>query len=307
MCALFVGCLKPHEDEGLSDTITMSGYVYENTSGEAVSNIHLMVTDGEHQGCQSSTATDGSFHIKVTYHQLASHYFLRIFADSLFKSVDIQFPSVAYGTNDCQLPVIYVEGPEPPYVSTDSVTNITTHTAICWGSINYNGRSSIIERGICWGPAHQPTIANNHVPVEPGSGTFAATIEGLAKGTSYYVRAYARNGVGISYGDELVFTTSTGAPTVLTSVITNVTASSISCWCEVTSDNGHSVTSRGVCYSTISNPPTLLDDCITNGSGTGDYSVTISNLQSNTKYYVRAFATNSEGTGYGETKEVRTN
>lgn len=306
-CALLSSCLKPISDEGLIDIMTMSGYVYENASGNALENIHIIVTNGEQNGCQCSTESDGSFHIQVTYNQLGSNYFLRIFADSLYKSVDLPFPTVAYGTNECLLPDIYVEGPEPPHVSTDSITNITPNTAICWGRVNDNGRSAIRERGICWGPTHQPTISNNHISVEQGSGAFVATLEGLTKGTAYYARAYARNGVGISYGNEIPFTTPTGAPTVGTSVITNVTSNSISCWCNVTSDNGHEVTSRGVCYSTISNPPTLLDNCITNGSGTGEYSIIIPNLQSNTIYYIRAFATNSEGTGFGETKEVRTN
>ena len=66
------------------------------------------------------------------------------------------------------------------------------------------------------------------------------------------------------------------------------------------------VTSRGFCYSSTNNQPTLNDNTITAGNGTGSFSAIISNLELLTTYYVRAYATNSYGTSYGETKSITT-
>lgn len=303
---LFASCLKTISDEGVSDSFVMQGCVYENVNGDAVENMHVLVTDGKRVGNQCNTALDGSFQINVTYEQIESHYFIRLTADSLYKSTDIQFPSVAYGTDEYQLPVFYVDGPERPKVLTDTVSDITTSTAICRGNVFDDGRSAVRERGFCWGTTPQPTISNDTQRVGYGTGQFLTRIEGLTKGTVYYVRAFARNGEGTSYGDTIRFATSSGKPTVVISSVTNVTQNSITCKCRVVSDNGFEVTSRGVYYSSISNPPTNLDDCVTNGSGTGEYIITITGLQSGTFYYIRAFATNREGDGYSETKRVKT-
>jgi len=88
-------------------------------------------------------------------------------------------------------------------------------------------------------------------------------------------------------------------PVVITSNVTDITSNSAVCGGEVISDGGASVTERGICWSTTSNP-TISNHHANNGTGTGSYSVTITDLSPNTRYYVRAFATNSEGTAYGE-------
>jgi hypothetical protein len=67
----------------------------------------------------------------------------------------------------------------------------------------------------------------------------------------------------------------------------------------ISSDGGSDVTLRGVCWSTNTNP-TILDDTTINGSGTGNFTSLVDNLEYNTTYYLRAYATNSNGTGYGE-------
>lgn len=95
------------------------------------------------------------------------------------------------------------------------------------------------------------------------------------------------------------------APSVVTSNVSNITSSSAKCGGTVTGDGGVSVTSRGVCWGTSQNP-TTSDNIKTSGSGVGNYNVTLNNLSPNTTYYVRAYATNSEGTGYGEQKKFTT-
>jgi uncharacterized protein (TIGR02145 family) len=87
-------------------------------------------------------------------------------------------------------------------------------------------------------------------------------------------------------------------PTVTTATITNITQTTATSGGNVTNNGGSAVTARGVCWSTNGNP-TLNDDYTTDGSGTGVFISEITGLTANTIYYVRAYATNSEGTAYG--------
>ena len=86
--------------------------------------------------------------------------------------------------------------------------------------------------------------------------------------------------------------------TVTTASVTNVTQTSATGGGTVTGENGSSVTERGICWSTSHNP-TISNSHASSGSGTGSFTVNISGLTANTTYYVRAYATNSVGTEYG--------
>ena len=95
-------------------------------------------------------------------------------------------------------------------------------------------------------------------------------------------------------------------PTVTTAEISNITSATASCGGNATFDGGAEITARGVCWSTTSNP-TIDDDFTADGTGTGEFTSNITGLADNTIYFVRAYATNSEGTAYGEEKIFRTN
>ena len=88
-------------------------------------------------------------------------------------------------------------------------------------------------------------------------------------------------------------------PTVRTSSVSDITSSTAVCGGEVTSEGSASVTARGVCWSTSHNP-TIADSHTTDGNGAGNFTSNLNGLSSYTTYYVRAYATNREGTGYGE-------
>ena len=87
-------------------------------------------------------------------------------------------------------------------------------------------------------------------------------------------------------------------PTVTTTAITSITSTSGMSGGNVTSDGGAAVTLRGVCWSTSANP-TIADPHTSDGTETGSYISNITGLTPNTPYHVRAYATNSAGTGYG--------
>ncbi|MBP7310571.1 MAG: endonuclease, partial [Candidatus Cloacimonetes bacterium] len=90
----------------------------------------------------------------------------------------------------------------------------------------------------------------------------------------------------------------TNLPTVSTTPITSITTNSAVSGGNITSQGGSAVIARGVCWSP-SPAPTLANSHSSNGSGTGSYISSLSSLASTTTYYVRAYATNSQGTAYG--------
>ena len=103
-----------------------------------------------------------------------------------------------------------------PAVSTNYVTNITSSSASCGGEVTSDGGSYVTTRGFCYSTSQSPTISNTHTSNESGTGSFSASITGLSAGKTYYVRAYATNSEGTSYGEQRSFTTlSTGGTTVL--------------------------------------------------------------------------------------------
>ena len=87
-------------------------------------------------------------------------------------------------------------------------------------------------------------------------------------------------------------------PTLTTNNVTNISSSRIISGGNISNNGGLDVTSRGICWS-LNEEPTTNDNFLINGSGIGEYSVEILNLESNRDYYARAFATNSLGTSYG--------
>lgn len=89
-----------------------------------------------------------------------------------------------------------------------------------------------------------------------------------------------------------------GLPVVATKAVSEITASSAKCGGNISSDGGAAITARGVCWSTSQNP-TVSDNHTTDGSGTGQFTSSITGLNASTTYFARAYASNSEGTAYG--------
>lgn len=197
-----------------------------------------------------------------------------------------------------------------PTVTTNDVTSITRTTATCGGNVTNDGGGAVTERGVCWSTTQEPTIGDNHTLDGSGMGAFTSALTGLTAGTTYYVRAYATNEAGTAYGTQKTFTTEAPPPAVVLPTVTTADASSITQTTatsggNVTNDGNATVTARGVCWSEIPNP-TISGDHTTNGSGTGSFTSSLTGLTASTTYYVRAYATNSAGTAYGEEKTFST-
>ena len=95
-----------------------------------------------------------------------------------------------------------------PIITTKEVTNIKATTATCGGNVTSDGNSTVTARGICWSTSPNPTIEkDNKINNGSGTGSFTSYMSGLKDGTTYYVRAYATNEKGTTYGEEKSFTT----------------------------------------------------------------------------------------------------
>lgn len=186
-----------------------------------------------------------------------------------------------------------------PTVSTNSPQNISFTTTTCGGKVLTDGALSITDKGICYGTSPSPTVNSQKISCGTGLGDFTCTLSNLRDSTVYYARAYAVNAKGIAYGEQVSWRTKGYAlPTLSTIAASNITFTSATCGGSITSDGNAEITSRGICYSTKSNP-TISSSKVTSGSGTGTFTCNLANLSDGTTYYARAYATNKKGTAYG--------
>lgn len=97
-----------------------------------------------------------------------------------------------------------------PTIKSISATGVTSFSATTGGEISHTGCAAVIARGVVWSTAQTPSIENNLgiISNSVGAASFTSHLLGLTPSTTYFVRAYATNSVGIAYGNEISFTTS---------------------------------------------------------------------------------------------------
>ncbi len=263
-------------------TVTARGVCWNTTANPTLKNCLGFTTDGQGTGSFTSNITN--------------------LADG------VKYYVVAYATNSkgtgygaqvdfTTLPITL------PTVITSGITNPTTNSATGGGNVTDSGNATVTARGVCWNTTGNPTLQNCISFTANGSGTgpFISSITGLSDGVTYFVKAYATNVEGTTYGTQVNFTTlAITLPTVTTTAITNPTTNSATGGGNVTNAGNATVTARGVCWNTTGNP--TLQNCInftTNGSGTGSFTSNLTGLSPSTTYFVRAYATNIIGSAYG--------
>ena len=139
-----------------------------------------------------------------------------------------------------------------------------------------------------------------------GLGSFETSLKGFESGKKYFIRTFATTDTDTVYSEQKEFVT-LSAPTVETIALTEITAVSVKTGGNVIVDFGKTVTERGVCFSkTVENPTTADTKLVHLESGLGTYEVLVDKLTKNTEYYVRAYAINNQGVGYGEVIKFKT-
>jgi hypothetical protein len=167
-------------------TISKKGVCWNTTGNPTNGDTHVSIYSGE----------IGDFDVNITNLNSNTTYFVKAYA--------INSKGTAYSD---QLEFTTTQEQTVPTVITAEVTNIGQTTASGGGNVTHDGNVDVTARGICWGISHDPTINDAFSNDGPGTGSYTVDMTNLQPGTTYYVRAYAINGIGIAYGEEKSFTT----------------------------------------------------------------------------------------------------
>lgn len=158
----------------------------------------------------------------------------------------------------------------PSVVTNLSVTEVTKTSAATGGTVVNPGASALTECGVCYGTSPNPTTQDSHIAATPDAdGNFSVNLTGLQPNTTYYVRAYATNAIGTSYGTSMTFTTRGDATITITgaseSKIYNATAQSLTGY-TVSIPDGVNITDTEISYT---------GNAVATGTNVGEYPLTL--------------------------------
>lgn len=216
-------------------------------------------------------------------------------ASALLSSILLLFASSCSKNDNGGSPNPSPNNASIPVLTSTAITNITTTSAQSGGTITSDGGAPVTARGVCYSYLPNPTLSDNKTNDGTGTGSFVSNMTSMPVNQGFYLRAYATNSKGTGYGNELYFVTS-GAPSITTTPVSEINHIWTSGGTGIYSSQAP-VTEKGICWATTHNP-TIADNKTSDGIGTSSFTTRI--IPSiNTTYYVRAYATNSFGTGYG--------
>ena len=279
--------------KGIGTTSAICGGQITSVGGEAITELGVCISTSENPTTTDLKVKESpdsrTFSITVTNLSKETTYHVRAFATN---SVGTGYgEDISFTTSSSPVPTI----------TTTAITNLSFTTAASGGTIVIYGGAIISEKGVCWSTAANPTTADSKTTQGAGGDSFISSISGLTIGTIYHIRAYAVYAAGTTYGEDLTFTTLTpvyGAPTLTTTSISSITTTTAVSGGVIVFDGGQSITAKGVCWSTTANP-TIANSKTSDGAGSANFTSSITGLLSSTYYHVRAYATNSVGTAYG--------
>jgi phosphodiesterase/alkaline phosphatase D-like protein len=192
-------------------------------------------------------------------------------------------------------------GISAPVVTTAAASAITTISATLNGTVNANNTSTDMYFEYGTTTSYGTTIqATPDKAIGTSVTNGIANITGLQPGVTYHFRIVGNNSYTTIMGNDMTFTTNVALPTVVTNAISDLTDISVTSGGNVTYNGGSAVTARGVCWSNSPNPTVALSTKTSDGTGSGYYTSAVTGLTQQTHYFLRAYATNSVGTSYGE-------
>ncbi len=297
--SVFIATLTTDEVTDIEQTSAKSGGNVTNNGGSPVTargivwGTSSMPALGTSEGhLQDGDGGLGDFESDLTDLSPNTNYYVRAYA--------VNSVGIAYGN---QRFFATLQDANRPTVSTESITDIEQTSATGGGDVTDSGDGEVLLRGVCWSTSENPTLDDSYIIDDLAEeGAFTSSITGLEPGTTYYVRAYASNSHGVAFGEQEEFETLAGPPVV--EIVSRNAGNPGFRVIDVIviNDGGENVEQRGIVWDTEENPVLGVDNFTTEGGGIGEFSSTLTteDLTVNTTYYIRAYATNSEGNGYSE-------
>lgn len=268
------------------------GFVYGTTSNPTTDDTKVKA---------NGTGT-GTFSANISELQLNQRYYVRAYATSKIGENE----QIAYSSEQ----VNFTLASTAPAVTVQEVTNlnVSAGTATFNGTVTNTGTPTYTELGFVYGTVSNPTVDDTKIKTSgTGIGKFSANISGLKLNQQYFVRAYAIHKVGETEyqtysAEQATFTLTPTAPAVSVDAVTNmnVTACSVTLNGSIINIGMPAYTERGFVYGSTRNPTISDTKVIASGSGTGAFSINVSNLDLNKTYYVRAYVIGSTGIVYSQ-------
>ncbi|MCP4110752.1 MAG: hypothetical protein GY749_35370, partial [Desulfobacteraceae bacterium] len=249
------------------------------------------------EGCSSEGTAIGIFADTLTGLSFDTFYYARAYAANGL--------GTAFGETYVTFTTLPARKPTVTLAQSHAsiITGTTQQAALFIARVTEDGDAPVTKKGFVWNTSGLPIVESGYddsTDNGDGIGVFEGStpVGQLESGKTYYVRAYATNAVGTSYGTQEQFSLQS-APTVKTGQATAITSSAATITDSNVQSGGNNVTAKGVCWATSSNP-TLANAHTTDGEGEGFFTSQIAELSPKTTYYVKAYATNSIGTSYGD-------
>lgn len=274
-------------DSFSATTITVSGVTLKDNGSEVTEKGVCLGTSSPVSAVNKVSAGNGlgSFTVEIKGLSANKTYYLRAYA--------INAKGTAYGEEKT---VVTTSG--MPTIALLKLLQVRTYDVDLESEVVNEGDSTAV-RGFCFSESASVSIKDDTVHVGSGKGKFSTTIKNLQANTTYYARSFAVNSYGVQYSDSIQFTTLNALPTVKTSIFNDNKDGKVKVG-GIVVDMGYSeITARGICWS-FSNEPTIQDNVFNFTPGTGAFSGYLEKINGGKIYHIRAFATNSIGTSYGE-------
>jgi uncharacterized protein (TIGR02145 family) len=214
------------------------------------------------------------------------------------------------GTSYGNLVVFATPGLGTPLVNTHKPSEITISSAIGKGEILDDNGSPILAYGLCWKKNDtNPTIDDNKIEIEEHHlGQFTLLIDNLEASSIYYIKAYAINDLGVSYGQQIMFYTDSAIkPELITNSVSQISHDSALGGGTIIDPGTYPITAYGLVWCLAPSLPDITDYQIELTGMVNQFDIWLTDLEINSQYRVRAYVKNQLGITYGQVIDFRTN
>ena len=207
----FAACTKEQSDVRLNPKLSTTQVL--NVKSDSAKIVVLVVASGdgftERGVCYNTSATPTTDNSKVISEDQGTSAVFSVILSGLKYATTYYARGYAINSNGTvySKAISFTTAPILATVTTTDITAIAGTTATGGGNITNDGGAEITARGICYSINANPTVADGKTSDGKGSGVFASALTGLKGLTTYHVRAYAKNSVGTTYGNDVQFTT----------------------------------------------------------------------------------------------------